>query len=338
MKYFLGADVGGTKTHVLIADEAGHVVGFGKAGPGNHEVVGYEGLASALATAMEQALAQAGVPRTSIAGAGFGVAGFDWPAEEAPTLAAIRTLQLSAPLVAVNDTLLGLLAGSETGWGVAVVSGTGCNCWGWDETRRHIGHVTGGGWLFGEAAGAAELVMKTVQALAYEWTRRGPATSLTPLFIRAWGATDLPDLLEGVMNGRYAIDASAAPLVFQAAAQGDAVALDLIRWAGYELGQLALAVIRQLHFEGLSFEVILTGSMFDGSPLLTQTMRQTVQAVAPGARLVRLTVPPVIGAVLLGMEQAGVTPTPTLRQTLAATLRPWTSPASRPFEPSPPPL
>ncbi len=40
--------------------------------------------------------------------------------------------------------------------------------------------------------------------------------------------------------------------------------------------------------------------------LLTDVMRETIHTVAPGARLVRLTVPPVVGAVMLGMEQAGV--------------------------------
>jgi hypothetical protein len=35
-------------------------------------------------------------------------------------------------------------------------------------------------------------------------------------------------------------------------------------------------------------------------------MREAIQAFAPGANLVRLRVPPVIGAVLLGMETAGV--------------------------------
>jgi hypothetical protein len=65
-------------------------------------------------------------------------------------------------------------------------------------------------------------------------------------------------------------------------------------------------VIRQLEFEGLDFDVVLIGGMFDGGPLLIEPMRQTILALAPGARLVRLTVPPVIGAVLLGMEQAGL--------------------------------
>ena len=44
MKYFLGVDIGGTKSHALIADESGQVVGFGRAGAGNWEGVGYDGL------------------------------------------------------------------------------------------------------------------------------------------------------------------------------------------------------------------------------------------------------------------------------------------------------
>jgi N-acetylglucosamine kinase-like BadF-type ATPase len=42
--YFLGADVGSTKTHVAIADETGRVLGLGGSGPGNPDNVGYEGL------------------------------------------------------------------------------------------------------------------------------------------------------------------------------------------------------------------------------------------------------------------------------------------------------
>jgi N-acetylglucosamine kinase-like BadF-type ATPase len=153
------------------------------------------------------------------------------------------------PLEIVNDAILGLLAGSQAGWGLAVIAGTSCNCWGWDSTHQRVGHVTGGGWSMGEHAGGSELVQKTVQAMAYEWTRRGPPTALTPLFVAHTGARDLEGLLEGLMTGKYELDASAAPLVFHAAASGDPVAIDLVRWAGEELGELANAVIHQLGFE-----------------------------------------------------------------------------------------
>ena len=306
MRYFLGADVGATKTHVLIADEYGQAVGFGQSGPGNHESVGYTGLANALGLATDRAIAAAGVAKSDIAGAGFGVAGYDWPDERADTLAAIGTLGLSAPIGAVNDTLIGLLAGSEAGWGVAVVSGTGCNCCGWDRTRQRQGQVTGGGQMMGEAAGASEVVARAIRAVAYAWSGRGPATALTAAFIEYTGAPNLVGLLHGLTEGTLALKPSAAPLVFEVAAAGDEVARGVIDWAGRELGEMAVAVVRQLEFQTLDFDLVMVGSLFNGGPLLIEPMRAAILAAAPGARFVRLSTPPVVGAVLLGMEQAGL--------------------------------
>lgn len=319
-RYFLGADIGSTKTHALIADETGLVVGFGKAGPGNHEAVGYDGLVAALETAVRRALAAADLAKEQVAGAGFGVAGYDWPSEREPTLRAISCLGLQAPVEAVNDTIPGLLAGAAEGWGVAVVSGTGCNCRGWDQSRQREGKVTGHGVSMGEAAGASELVFKALQAIAQAWTRRGPPTRLTSVFVELTGSNSIDEMLENLTTGSVEVHADAAPLVFQVAADGDPVALDLVHWAGCELGELACAVVRQLEFEELAFDVVLVGSMFEGGPMLIEPMRQTIHALAPGARLVRLTVPPVIGAVLLGMEQAGL-PAPERREALIDSAR-----------------
>jgi N-acetylglucosamine kinase-like BadF-type ATPase len=317
-QYYLGADIGGTKTHVLIVDESGQAIGFGEAGPGNHETVGYKGLVRSLRSAFDQALVAAAITREQIAGAGFGVAGYDWPSEEEATLKAIGKLGLQAPLAAVNDTILGLLAGSDKGWGVAVVSGTGCNCWGWDSTRKRVGRVTGGGTAMGEGAGASELVFRAVQSVAQAWTQRGPATALTAAFMRYTGATSPEDLLSGLTAGSFDLDPRVAPLVFQAAESGDGVAVELIRWAALELSELVRAVVHQLQFESLAFDVVLVGSMFDGGSLLVEPFCQAVHSFAPGAELVRLAQPPVTGAVLLGMEQAGVLPTAELRRRLAA--------------------
>ena len=164
--------------------------------------------------------------------------------------------------------------------------------------------MTGFSWL-GEAAGGGELVLKAIQAVALEWTWRGPPTRLTQAFVELTHTRDVEDLLEGLTLGRVHLGAEAAPLVFQVAAQGDPVAGGLILWAGRELGSMANGVIRQLGFEALAFEVVLAGSFFNGSPLLAEAMRESIHALAPGARLVRLTAPPVVGGVLLGMEQAG---------------------------------
>jgi N-acetylglucosamine kinase-like BadF-type ATPase len=302
-RYFLGVDTGGTKSHALVADDVGRALSFGEGGPGNPEGIGYDGLAEVLQLITQEALTAAGIAIGEIAGAGFGIGGYDWPSQRKPILQAIRRLGLKAPLEIVNDSIIGLLAGASEGWGVAVVAGTSCNCWGWDRDRRE-GRMTGFSWL-GEAAGAYELVLKAVQAVALEWTWRGPSTRLTQAFVELTGVRDVEELLEGLTLGRIQLDAGAAPIVFQVAAKGDPVARELVLWAGRELGSMANGVIRQLGFEALAFEVVLAGSFFNGSPLLAETMGEAIHALAPGARLVRLTAPPVVGGVLLGVDQAG---------------------------------
>lgn len=320
MPYYLGADLGATKTHTLIVDENGRALGFGESGPGNHESVGYDGMFDSMRRGLEQSLRAAGLTQADIAGAGFGVAGYDWSSEYDATASVIQKLGFNAPYKFVNDAVPGLVAGAEEGWGVVVVSGTGSNCRGWDREHQREGRVTGHGVLMGEGAGGTELLHRAMQLVGYAWTKRGPKTALADAFVKHVGAKDLEDLLRGYTTYEYEVSAEAAPIVFRVAEEGDAVARELIHWAGCELGEIANAIIRQLEFENLAFDVVMTGSMFEGGPMLIDPMRKTIQSLAPKARLVRLTVPPVIGAVILGMEAGNVRPTPSIRKTLADTI------------------
>ena len=307
MRYFLGIDVGGTKTHALLADETGRAIGFGAGGPGNWEVVGYEGFTAVLQTAAGEAARMAGIPLGQIAGAGLGIGGYDWPSQRAPHLQAIVPLGLSCALEIVNDATLGILAGSSEGWGVSVVSGTGCNARGWSRDHKREGRAVGGmsHWS-GEYAGGFDIVARAMRAITFEWLKRGPATALTRVFLEHTGAPSLDDLVEGVYLERYRFDAALVLRVFETARQNDPQALEVVRWAGEELGGMAVGVINQLDLQHESFEVVLIGSLYDGHPLLTESLTATVRAIAPGARPVRLDAPPVVGGVLLGMEQDGL--------------------------------
>jgi N-acetylglucosamine kinase-like BadF-type ATPase len=317
--YYLGVDIGSTNSHALITDQRGNILGFSQGGPGNHEVVGYQGLESVLSDITHQALKIAGIQKGQLSGAGFGVSGYDWPTERERTLQAVETLGLQASLEIVNDALIGLIAGAKFGWGVAVVAGTGENCWGKDEQGR-IGRVTGCGSAMGEYGGAYSVVIKAIQAVSASWSKRGPDTDLTQAFLDMTKAESPTQLLEGLVSERYAISAEASKLVFQVAAKGDKVAVQIINWAGVELASLANGVIRQLSFEDLSFEVIMVGRLFDGGQLLIEPFRSTIHTLAPNAHLVHLDTPPVTGAVLLGMEQAGMN-TNTIRQNLIDSMK-----------------
>jgi len=321
LHYFLGMDVGGSKTHALIADEHGQALGFGATGAGNWEVVGYDGLAQALTTVVHQALQMAGIEINQVAGAGIGLGGYDWPCQYQPHLEVIQQLGLSCPFEFANDATLGIWAGASEGWGVSVVAGSGCNVRAVNRDHSRQGRMIGGAaqWS-GEWVGGYGVVGRALQAVTREWGRCGPATALTPAFLRRFGAIDLDDLMEGLYLGRYAYEPQDALLVFEIATQGDPCALDVARAVGESLGDMACGGIRQAGLEGETFEVVLIGSLFRGHPLIAETMAQIIQRLAPGARLAHLEVPPVVGGVVRGMQLVGLD-TPRLRPHLLESTR-----------------
>ncbi len=307
-KYFLGVDVGGTKTHCMIADHNGQLVGFGKSGPGNWESVGWDGMRQSIHECVHKALDDARLTIDQIAGAGFGCAGYDWSEDRAPIAKIIDSLGLNCDYGLVNDATIGLIAGAKNGWGVVVIAGTGTNARGRDRNGREA-QMTGISSDYGENGGASEIVHKALQEVAMAWTKRRPETRLSQLFIEVTGAKDEEDFLAGLARGRYELTGSVVPKIFELAEAGDTVARRIIHWAGEELGDMAVGIIHQLALEDESFEVVMAGSIFKGSQSLIDSMKQYVLKAAPHAEFVHLTAPPVAGAVLLGMEQAALNTT-----------------------------
>ena len=304
MKYFLGIDVGSSKTHALIVDESGQCVGFGKSGGGNHQNAGYDWLEHVLAESFEQAKQMAGVDAASIRGAGFGVAGYDFPSDREPHLQAIALLGLTCPVEVVNDGMNGLLAGATRGIGVNVTAGSSNNCRGRGRNGKE-GRIVGNGIVFGEFGGGYEIAVRGLQMVNYAWIQRIPPTLLTKIYVEVLDAKDEMDLMEGVSNGQYHLFPYLTVNVIEAARAGDAAACDVMEWAGQELGWLAVSVARQIDMQDDPVEIIQSGSVFEAGELIRKPMRDLVLENCPKAKLIRLDGPPVVGAVILGMEQTG---------------------------------
>jgi len=287
MKYFIGFDVGSTKTHALIVDEDGQCVGFGKAGGGNYQAVGYDGLKAALRESLAAALHSSGIERSEIAGAGFGIAGYDFPSDRPAHLEAIATLGLSCPVEVVNDGVNGLLAGATRGVGVNVTAGSSNNCRGRNRNGKE-GRIVGNGTQFGEFGGAMEIVQHGLHFVNYAWIKRRPATALTRIYLEAVGAKNELDLMEGLSNERFQLPTSLARHVSAAACAGDAAAQEIMRWAGEELGWLAVSVARQIEMENDAVEIIQSGSVFEAGRAITEPMEKIILHHCPRAQLIRL--------------------------------------------------
>jgi N-acetylglucosamine kinase-like BadF-type ATPase len=305
MRYYLGIDVGGTKTFCLIGDEEGRIRGFGRAGAGNYECYGVEPAAEENRKAVNSALMDAGLTLKDISGVGMGIAGADLPEDYDMLEREIYTPMFGAiPRMFRNDSMGGLRGGTRNPYGIVIACGTGCVCAGVNHSGKHT-RVGGLGEPFGDLVSGSSLGLRGIQAV---WQARDgilPPTLLTQKFVERSGCKDVDDLFYRLYRNQMSYEdlQPMAKLVFDAALEGDAAACDILEWGGRYLADMVNGVARALKMENDEFDVVMAGSVFKGrSPVLADAMRTAIHRLCPYARTTMPVFEPVVGALLMGME------------------------------------
>lgn len=295
----LGVDGGGTKTDVVLADLRGLVVESLRVGCTNHESVGMDAAVAELRRGVERALESVGVDAAELDAAVFGLAGVDWPSDDAAWNGALDDFGLGGRRLVINDSRLALRAGATSGWGIVSIAGTGSVTAGVTEVGEWF-RTMSVGW--GEPCGAASLVIDALHAIAAAHHRVGPPTTLSGRFLEALSLDSVPELFEGTTRGRLKVDNRHAPLVARAAAEGDAVAIRLVERSGVAHASMAVGVADRLGIGGEPFELVTAGGVHAAGGLFEGAFRAHVRARLPSAMVVPLHRPPVDGAVLLGLD------------------------------------
>jgi N-acetylglucosamine kinase-like BadF-type ATPase len=303
MTVVLGVDGGGSKTHAAICDDQGTLLGAGTAGPSNWENVGLRGASDSVGDAVDRALSGGEVRRGDLDAAVFGLAGVDWPSDVARLESAFQPLALGSDPTIINDSFIALRAGVTAPWGVVVIAGTGTVVAGRNREGKTF-RTLGLGRVLGDEGSASDVSEAALRAVARAYVGRGPATSLSEGLCRLQGVGTVAQLLEEFSRGGEP-ELNAAPLVLEHAARGDQAAVEIVEWAGRELGEAALAVATHLEMRSEPFELVLSGGLFHGvSELLERRIAQEVPSALP----TRLETPPVAGALLTALEQLGGRP------------------------------
>jgi N-acetylglucosamine kinase-like BadF-type ATPase len=313
----LGVDGGGSKTHALVADERGEVLGFASSGRSNWEDTGLEAAGAALAEATGGALAAAQVPPGALAATAFGLAGLDWDPDRPMLGALLDPLGLAGPRRLENDSFIALRAGASRPFGVVVIAGTGHVAAGRDPAGRTV-RTLGLGPMYGDFGSATDVAEEAVRAVADAYTGRGPATSLSRLLPPLAGCASAEQLLQRLSRGLVPLP-EAAPLVLQEAEAGDPACRQIVLHAGASLGESAAVVARRLGLGGQRFELVMAGGLFRSrNRLLEGTLVDTLHREAPLAVPVHLTCKPVVGAALDALDLAGLPTDPEVRDRLVA--------------------
>jgi N-acetylglucosamine kinase-like BadF-type ATPase len=323
--HLLGVDVGGTKTLAAVCDDGGRVCGVARAGGANYQDAGTEAAARQIRAAVETALARAGIARADVVHFAFGVSGADREADFAAIRRLLEPIAPAGRTTLVNDTLVALRAGTADGVGVCCIGGTGANCIG--RNRFGVVKKVGGlGFVSGDSGSAGDVVLAALTAALWGHEGRGPHTALYGRFCAELGLRALEDIVElGYFSRGQALDLGRlAPLVFEVAAAGDAVALEVLRRQGRGVAEAALCAIRSLFAADEEVTVVLAGSVLARGrhDALREAIGEALAAAQRRARLARLTDEPVLGALLLARDaQVGHAADPAFAARLRETWR-----------------
>jgi len=205
-----------------------------------------------------------------------------------------------------NDTFAVLRAGTERGWGVAVVCGAGINCVGVGPDGRHV-RFPALGAISGDWGGGYDVGLAALSAAVRSEDGRGPRTTLERAVPEHFRLVTPGELVEAIHLGRVAQRRiiELPPLVFDAAA-ADPVAAAIVDRLAAEVLALVHASIERLELGGGAVEVLLGGGMFragDG-----RLMGAIEAGVGPEVQVHVAASEPIVGAALLGLDELGAGP------------------------------
>jgi N-acetylglucosamine kinase-like BadF-type ATPase len=246
------------------------------------------------------------------------VANADLPEEEEQLARAIRAGGWSETTTVVNDTFAvlraGLTAGTPDGpgrpWGVAVTCGAGINCVGVTEDGRVTRYLALGS-ISGDFGGGYGLGRAALWWAIRAEDGRGPGTALREAVAAHFGVREVAEVAIAIHQGKITEQDTRglAPVLLAVAAGGDQVAQDLVRRQATEICTMALVAMRRLGLTGLATPVVLGGGMLTArDPLLTAAVVDGIGAAAPRAEVTIVDVPPIAGAILLGLDEIGTAP------------------------------
>ena len=299
MAFYLALDVGGTKTEYVLADET-HELARVRGGTIKRMRTDANTAAQNLDKALAELTALTGVSMSSITRSCVGAAG-NTVALVTGWIREAFAERVGGSLILVGDVEIALDAAFFGGPGVLVMAGTGSNVAG----RTIAGDLTtAGGWgpaLADQGSGnrIGHQALRDI-FLAVDEDR---TTALLPAVLDLWQLPDL-DSLVGYANQIPAPDFTRlAPLVVKCAAEGDAVAQNVLHREAEDLAHLARLVIERIRRAGNRADnpawlpgLAFTGSILEHVAPIREGIVDALRRDLPSLKVLPGVVDPILGA------------------------------------------
>ena len=326
MKYVLGVDGGNTKTDYFLFDLEGNHIDSIRKGTCSHEALrdSFAGTKKVMTEHLNELFTRNNITVDDIEGAAFGLAGADVVTQKQELNRVIKEIGFKN-FQLENDGILGVKAGSLTGYGVCSINGTGTVVVGVDDNNEFL-QVGGVGYISGDEAGGAFLVRRTFQAVYDSLYRMGDATILKDEIYSLYGITENRLFLDKIveLTEKRLIDRTTViKILFKSAAAGDKVAISILEQAGTCMGLAVAGCINNLNFTS-TVPVVLAGSVWVKATtdhMLNAFKNIVLKYVKKECDFIILNATPASGAIIWALQIAnGVNPSKELREKLLQTI------------------
>ncbi len=303
--YFMGVDVGGTKTDVAVADQNGKVISYLRTKGANYQAVGVDQAFEIIKQAIDHALSKAGLKKDDLTYSYFGVAGADMDFEIEITRSILDKLELKKYSFD-NDGRIALRSGTLDDVGILISCGTGGINYACDG--KTISRKGGFSRFFGERLGSFIIASLVASAVIRSKDQRDEHTIMQQIF-----ESKIGEPIENIMRYEYMgqdrskLHQYAILLIetlYEAAKLHDYVALKILLKIVDEVLKIINAFLKEMDFTP-PVKVVLEGSFFKKADrILIQMIRS---ALKDDFDLIIPNHPPVVGAILLAAQMAGYT-------------------------------
>jgi N-acetylglucosamine kinase-like BadF-type ATPase len=303
----LAIDGGNSKTDLALVRADGELLALVRGPLSSPHHIGLAGALQVIDDLLLEALSDAGIENGAGPVADVGqllLAGVDFPSEVDAMQEAAAARGFARKLTVGNDTLAVLRAGTEQGWGVAVVCGAGINCVGVAPDRRQA-RFPALGWTTGDWGGGYDVGLAATIAAARSEDGRGEKTTLERAVPAHFGLETPMQLAEAVHAGRIEQRRviELAPVVF-AEAERDPEAAAIVDRLAEEVVTMIRVILERLELTQEPVPVALGGGLMQsGDERLIGAVKAGLARVAPAVSVHVTSSPPIVGAALLGLDE-----------------------------------
>src|SRR5438309_10458377 len=286
----LGVEGGGTKTSWVLVQRAENelrVLDQGKLPPANFR----------LATA-DQLRAMFNELPKEINRAGIFLAGCGTEGDRQSLTGLCSEVWPNAKIIVGSDRDSGLAAALGHGDGIVVNAGSGSSVTGRRDKR--IERAGGWGHILGDAGGGYFLSIQALRLILREHDLHQSEMQFTAKILHALSLNNFDELVRWVQTADKMDIAMLAPVVFEAATEGDARMMEIIEEGARVLCEYTEAVASALHL--LAPKVVLIGGLFYRDSIYTHAFRRRLKKNLPDARVATAERPPELGAAWLAAE------------------------------------